>query len=240
MSTLSFKASLATTSQPVDQALITTPLRQLAPNDRRNLGMGPTFNLMVGDRIVDANIPKRAAMAMSGFFNDALTKHSHSNMIMLNPQEVSEHCVLAIVDYITGNVKVNNPFNLRNKENFVLELQLYRHAGLFRMMHHAGSMRAALLEDLNQEVHIPSYNALDEITKLPNTDPIYKAAIRRMEGLVHIGELQGDQDWLRWVNEHNRFALDMDAYKAERKARDVEKRQVQRQVDFERNFPALK
>ncbi|KAJ4351469.1 uncharacterized protein N0V89_006812 [Didymosphaeria variabile] len=240
MSTLYFKASLDNTSQPVGQSLVFSPLRQLALKDRRDLGMGPTFKLMVGEKMVGKEIPKRAAMAMSKFFNDALSKYPRSTTIMLGPHDVSEDCVLVIVDFITSNVKVNNPFNLRTKEHFGRELALYRHAGLFGMMHHAGSMRASLLEDLNHNIHIPSYNALNEISELPDTDIVYKMAVRRMEGLEHIGELTGDQEWLAWLNEHDHFAIDMDAWKAERKARDAEKREVQREINFERNFPALK
>ncbi|KAF2451892.1 hypothetical protein P171DRAFT_438548 [Karstenula rhodostoma CBS 690.94] len=242
MDMISFKASLDNTSLPVDQAVIDTPLRQLADKDRRALGLGPAFKVMVGEKMIAQNIPKRAAMAISKFFNDILTKHPRSTTFMLNDTDVSEDCVRSIVDFIIGNVKVNNTFALRNKKmTFPREVALYRHViCLFGMEQHAGPMRTALVDCLNKDIHLPTYASLNELVQLPENDPLYKCAVRCMEGLEHIGEMDGDEDWLVWLNDNYKFQIDMEFWKEEREARKAVEREAQRAGNFESNFPTLK
>ncbi|OAG09395.1 uncharacterized protein CC84DRAFT_1212835 [Paraphaeosphaeria sporulosa] len=193
-------------------SLDNNPLRQLTKNGRRALRLGPTFDVVIDKRMIAKEIPKRAAMAISKVFNEMLTKHQRYTTFMLNDYEVSKDWVFIIIDFIIGNVKVNNTFALRNKEKtFPQEVALYRHAvHQFGMEHHAGAMRATLLGCLNKDIHMPTNASLDELVTLPDTDPLYN------------------------------FYLAMKDWKKEREARKANQREVQRQADFERNFPTLK
>lgn len=249
--TLAYRASVDGKAESIKQVFDPKPLRHLATKDRHALGLGPTFNIKLGDRMIATGIPKRAAMAMSNYFNDVLTKYPNSTTIWLNEDDVSEKYVSKIVNFMTGNAKSNGTFALRDvNATFSQELELYRRAVYqFKMGHHAHVMRESLTGYLERD--IPSYASLDAVLSLPDTDPVYKCAVSRMQYLQHKGELDGDDEWFDWLNENSSFDFDMDEREKEVKEQIAKKRQgqrvaragqreVQRKADFETDFPPLK
>jgi hypothetical protein len=61
---LQYKVFAIGTSEAIKQDVITTPLAELYPNDRRALALGPTITIKVGN-IACKDLLKRAAMALA-------------------------------------------------------------------------------------------------------------------------------------------------------------------------------
>lgn len=235
MTTLQFKASLDTKTEPVAQAVLDQNLFKLAKQDRLNLGFGPTFKLKLGDNInIHLDIPKRAAMALSKAFNDQLRKYPRASTFMLNPHQVTETSVVTLVDYIVSNSKTNKPFSINGQGlQFPEAIDLYRHGLIFGMDRHVAALGAAILEQINDDKGpVISYHALNELVMLPAHNRIYQAAVRKFEGLVHIKTLADDPEWTNWLKEHQKFAQDMGAWKVIREERKLAKR-------LERHWPSL-
>ena len=244
MSKLAYKASLAATGQPTLQTVLVTHLHDMSNKDRHNLDLGSVFTLMVGEETVGTKIPVRAAMAFSQFFQDAFTQHPRTPILKINPDQVTKDCVVALVDFIVGNVHNKKPFGLRGRGfNFVKELDLYHHAiNLFGMGRWASPMRFALLDRFKKLADgniILSYEALNEIVKPPSADPIYQHVVKRMEGLQHIGEVEGDADWAAFLAKQSHFTQAMADWKVVREQRKAENQEVQRKLNFEHDFPVL-
>ena len=233
--TLQFKASLDSNSKPIVQALIDENLFKMKKEDRLDLGSGPTFKLKLGENItIHEEVPKRAAMAFSKAFNDQLSKHPGASAFMLNPLQVSEASVAALVDFIVGNSKTNKPFSLPTQGLQLSEaIGLYHHGLIFGMERHVAALRAAILGQVNDDKGpIISYGALNELVRLPVHDRIYQAIVRKLEGLVHIKALDDDPEWPVWLKKNGMFRIEMENWKAIREERAQKNR-------FDRNFPTL-
>lgn len=232
MSAFSFKALLDNDTHSVAQPIITKPLREMAPMDRKALGHGPTITLMVGQTIIADKIPKRAAMGISEFLNSALVKYPCSSKFKLNPAEVDEGTISTLVDFIVGNSHAHNPFNLQTPRTFTACINLYHHAILFGMEPYTRGLHKAILKEIYAE-DITPYYALDKLVKLPTTDPCYVATVQKFEGLMFIGELDGDKDWEAWLGEHPTFVARMEAWKVVRETKAVKTREVRRAARWE-------
>lgn len=235
---LQFKASQDNVSQAVSQAVVNTQLFKMDKQDRLDLGTGPTFKLKIGDNIeVCEEVPKRAAMAFSTAFNSQLAAYPKSSAFMLNPAQVTEASVTALVDFMVGNSKTLKPFSLKtNHLEFPEAINLYRHGLLLGMERYVSGLRVAILDQINDhDGLIISYAALNELVQLPIQDGIYQATVRKLEGLMHIKALDDDQEWPAWLDSHHEFALQMAAWKAIRK----ERVQLARAKRYEQGFPAL-
>ena len=238
MTSIQFKASTDIASEPVDQAVLKGSLFKMTTSDRLKLGKGPSFTLQVGEAIVARSIPKRAAMGMSVFFNEALSKHTRSSTIMLNPAEVSEQHVRVLIDYVVCNAKTKSPFSIRAPATLCELVDLYRHAKSFGMSIPAGDLRSKILDHLRIHTSI-SYVALECFIKLPASDVCYQAVVRKFEGLVHVGCIDGNQEWDSWLSGHPQFAADMKTWQTERRKLAGERRQRQKKLDWEKDFPPL-
>lgn len=238
MSSLQFKASTDGSNEPVDQAIIKGSLFKMTSKDRLKLGDGPTFTLQVGETTITREFPKRAAMGMSVFWNEVLSKHGHSSVIMLHPSQVNEKQVRVLTDYIVSNSKTKNPFSIRVPETLCELVELYRHTQLFGMSVPAGDLRSRLLDHLRSNESV-SYVALESMVKLSATDVCYKAVVRKIEGLVHIGCLDNDEEWKSWVSCHPSFAADMSSWQAERRKRQKDAKIAQKKINWEKDFPPL-
>lgn len=236
--TLQFKTSLDTTTDPVAQGILTLPLHKLANQNRLVLGAGPTIKIQIGENItVHDKVPKRAVMALSKAFNNVLTDHPRASIFRLNPDQVTEASVNTLVDFMIGNSKTVKPFKLRIKGlDFPDTINLYRHGLMFCMEPHVASLRASIIGRINDpKAPTISYNALNELAKLPVADDVYQAAVRNLEGLAHIGTFDKDEAWAPWVAEHQEFATEMARWKVAREARAA----VRKAVQWERDFPPL-
>lgn len=238
MSSISFRASTDDAALPVSQDLITVPLREMFNNDRKALGLGPTFTLMVGDTMIADNIPKRGAMGISEFLNGALVKYPRSSTIKINPEQVDPDTVTVLMDFIVGNCRVKTPFQLQKPEAFADGAKLYNHALMFGMGRYASGLRQALLKGIDSE-NITPYSAMNELVKLPTDDRCYVAVVRKFEGLEYIKELEGDAKWEAWLADHLSFMASMDAWKKTREARAKEAREARRAARWELDFPVL-
>jgi hypothetical protein len=227
MASLSFRASTDTDAQSITQVIINTPLIDMATDDRKALGSGPMIALMVGQILIADNIPKRAAMGFSEELNKILTNYPRSSMFMLNPEQVHEDHVRTLVDFIVGNSHVHRPFSLQKPGTFSECAKLYNHALMFGMGRYAGGLRKTLLDEINSDT-ITSYCALDELVKLPKTDRCYVTLVHKFEGLMHIGELEGDDDWTAWLTKHPDFLDQMNAWNTVRMARKAEAAEARR------------
>ena len=144
---LQFKASQDNVSQAVSQAVVNTQLFKMDKQDRLHLGTGPTFKLKIGDNEVCEQVPKRAAMAFSTAFNSQLAAYPQSSAFMLNPAQVTEASVTALVDFMVGNSKTLKPFSLKtNHLEFPEAINLYRHGLLLGMERHVSGLRVAILD----------------------------------------------------------------------------------------------
>lgn len=240
-----YKASIDNATEPATQAVITGAVHRLATKDRLALGRGPVFTLNLGDATIIEGVPKRAAMALSTVLNEALVKYPRSSIIKLDSAQMNERSVRILIDFINGNSKTNKPFPLRVPETLRELVNLYRHACILGMDGNAGNLRAEILERLNKKFNV-SYAALHELSRLPITNTCWRAAVRKVEGLVHIGAIKIDQDWQSWIGTHPHFLAAMTAWKTEREAAAAENRQrrqeakeTQRAIDWENAFPPL-
>lgn len=246
MAVIQFKPSIDSNNKPVVQAVVQNTVSRMTNEDRLALGHGPTFTVLVGEAIVAQGIPKRSAMAMSGFFNDGLTKYPQSASIKLNPAQVDERHIRILADFITSNSKTHKPFGLRVPETLVELVNLYRHADMLGMGPHTGGLRAKILGYLATEFSVPPV-PLTQLVKLPATDRCYQVAVRKIEGLIHIGAInKHGNDWKTWAQDHAEFVAAMEAFKVERQVAAAENRkhqqemlEAQRAQDWEDSFPPL-
>ncbi|KAF1972541.1 hypothetical protein BU23DRAFT_643876 [Bimuria novae-zelandiae CBS 107.79] len=209
---------------------------------RLDFANGPTVKILVGNTVIAEDVPKKALMGISSWFNNLFTvQHPQATSFMFNPNEIDEKCVRQPVDFIKFNLKVNKPFGIKPAGYLVDSIVLYRHVLGFGMALHAPGLIKSIRNDVNDPHLLPSYAELDAIVELPAGDKIYLAAVHRMERMQHIGDIANDDknEWKEWLELHPQFKADVEAWQVTLKARLEEQRAVQRAAQWEKDFPTL-
>jgi hypothetical protein len=231
-------------SPMIKQAVITTPLSDLYPNDRRALAVGPTITVKVGD--TSLKVPKRAAMAISPTLNQAITDNPTAAVIMLNPAQVQTEHIATLIKYIDKVVRVRTgAFTLTKQETFVKTVDLYRHALLFGMDAYVKKLFATAMDRIHERMI--SSDMLEAILKLPSDNRMYVRAVQHFEGLLHAGKLPMRKgQWIKFLDEHVEFKNAIEEYAGTKQAEAAVKRDARedqrksfKAKKFEEDFPPL-
>jgi hypothetical protein len=178
---LSCKTATTGTTEAVQQDVLTQPLVNLLPNDRRALALGPKINIYVGDKLI-GSFPKKALMALSSTLKFLIDKHPTVSGIMLNPGEVSVEDSKILLGYIDRVVRAKHSFTVAPLETIYDTVHLYRNALAYGMEPYVGQLVASQLKYATAPDIVFSKRELEAIIQLPTNNRLYEITVRRCEG----------------------------------------------------------